>query len=129
MASGAVRVRGLKELNRAFRALDKSLSKDLTDELKKAADPVKDEAEHLALSQIRNMPRSPQWAEMRIGVSKAQGLVYMVPVQRGGRRWSRGKFKGILLRESMRPSVENKRGEVIEQIDDWLDRWGGEEGF
>src|SRR6266542_2626614 len=40
MATATVRVRGLKETVRAFNQLDRNLSKEVRDSLKKAAEPV-----------------------------------------------------------------------------------------
>lgn len=130
MATGsAVRITGLKELNRAFKRIDKGLAKtELVEPLKKAADPVAKDAEMFALTRIRNMPRSPDWAVMRIGVSQAQGLVYMVPQQRGGRGSPRGGLKPRLL-EQMESARDKNEEKVTKEMDNFLGKLAGENGF
>lgn len=87
----AVEVRGLRELNRAFDLADKQLKRELVGELRAAAKPIADEADQLALSTIRNMPKSRKWARNRIGVTRE--LVYVVPKERGVSRGSRRRSK------------------------------------
>lgn len=123
-----VRVRGLKELTRSFKRISKDLDKRLVDELKEAAAPVADDAEQLALSRIRNMPASPHWAAMRIGVSRAQGLVYMVPAARGRRR-KRRNLSDLLLTRAMDPAVEKNEDQVLGRIENLIDSLGDREGF
>ena len=130
MAAGAVRVRGLRELSRDFKRMSKDLSDDLTDALKEAADPVKETAQHLALSEIENMPASPHWARMRIGVSRAQGTVYMVPAARrrsSGR--SRPNLATLLLDRSMDPALDKHSDEVVDRVDKMLGDLAGANGF
>ena len=131
MATGAVRVRGLKELTRAFKAISKDLSKELNAELREAADPVKQEGEHLALTRIRNMPRSPEWAGMRIWISKARGVVFMVPAARGRRLRgsSRPNLADLLMERAMEPALAANQGEVVDRVDRLLGRLAGENGF
>ena len=130
MADGAIRVIGLKELSRDFKRMSKELSDELVGELKDAAQVVVDEAEELALRRIRNMPRSPRWAGMRIGVSRAQGLVYMVPAARrrsGGS--GRKNLADLLLDEAMDPAAEKNAGKVVDRLDDMLGRIANGNGF
>ena len=129
MATGAVRVRGLKELTRAFKNISKDLSRELNDELKEAAEPVRSGAERYALGRIRNMPRSPHYATMRVGVSKAQGVVYVVPAwrRRGGK--GRANLKTLLLERAMDPALEENQAEVLHKVDNMLGRLAGHQGF
>lgn len=129
MAAGAIRVTGLRELSRDFRKISKDLSKELTKELKNAAEPVRTGAEQLALSRIRNMSSSPQWAVMRIGVSRAQGAVYMVPDQRGGRGSGRTNLKNLLLERAMDPALEENADKVKDNINDVLGSVFDDNGF
>lgn len=131
MADGTIRVIGLKQLSRDFKRISKDLSDELVDELKDAAEDVKDEAERLALTEIRNMPRSPRWAGMRIGVSRAQGLVYMVPAARSRRKPNRSRknLAILLLDEAMDPAVERNADKVTGKVDDLLGRLADRHGF
>jgi hypothetical protein len=126
-----VNVRGLKELSRDFRRISKGLSDDLVDSLKEAAEVVERDAEDFALGRIRNMPSSPRWSGMRIGVSRAQGLVYIVPSARSRRRAgsSRGNLANLLRERAMDPAVERNASSVEKKVDDLLGRLAGQSGF
>jgi hypothetical protein len=121
-----VKVKGLKELQRDFRRISKKVDKGLSAELKQAAEPVKTEAQQLALGRIRGMPRTPRWAGMRIGV--ATGRVYVVPSARRRGGSPRPNLGGLLL-EQMDAAVEAKQAEVLERMEDWLDHIGDGYGF
>jgi hypothetical protein len=124
-----VNVRGLGELQRDFRKMSKDLDKDLVKQLKEAADPVKVEAKSLALTEIRNMVYSPRWAGMRIGVTGARDLVYMVPSAKGRGGRSRSNLSGLLFDKAMEPALERHEEDVIERIDQYLGNLGDEYGF
>lgn len=128
MPLGTVHVRGLKELTRDFKKISKELDRELVGELKEASEPVRKGAESLSLTRIRNMPRSPDWATMRIGVSRAKGLVYVVPAHRRGRGSSRPNLSGLLLTQ-MESAVEQNEDEVVRRIDGMIDRLGRHNGF
>jgi hypothetical protein len=103
--------------------------KELNDALKAAAEPVARDAEHLALTQIRNMPRSPHWAGMRIGVSVARGVVYMVPAARSKKRIKRPNLSDLLLNRAMDPALERNAAKIEHEVDRMLGRLAGENGF
>lgn len=126
--AGAVRIRGLAELQRDFRKISKDLTKELRNELKEAAEPVRAAAESKALSEIRNMPRSPHWAGMRVGVA-GRGMVYVVPRARRRGGSGRTNLKTLLLERAMDPALEEKRDEVLDRVDRMLGRLAGEHGF
>ena len=132
MPQGAVRIKGLRELQRDFKKMSKELSRELRSELKEAAEPVQRRAEELAFSEIRNMPLSPQWARMRIGVSAKS--VYVVPLSRsrGGKgrgRRRRPNLAPLMLERAMDPALEQKQGEVVQRLERMLDRMGTDNGF
>jgi len=129
MAEGAVVVRGLRELSRDFRKMSGELPKELYDSLKQAAEPVRSGAEMKAMGKIRNMPASPRWAEMRTGVSKAQGRVYIVPQARKRGGSGRANLATLLLERAMEPALEENTDKVIESVDKMLGRFGGDYGF
>lgn len=129
MATGAVRVHGLKELTRDFQKISKSLSKEITKELKDAAEPVRTGAEQKALRDIRNMAATPRWAAMRIGVSRAQGSVYMVPRARRAGGSGRANLKDLLLERAMDPALEENADKVKDNINDVLGHIFDDNGF
>ena len=107
--------------------MSKELSQEMRDELKKAGEPVGETAEMYALGRIRNMPRSPEWAEMRVGVTAKS--VYVAPSQRGGGRRKNKKYAPLMLRKSMEPALEKNEAKVVKALDDMLDRMAGRNGF
>lgn len=129
MADGAIKVRGLKELTKSFRGISKDLTKELSGELKAAAEPVRSRAEGLALTEIRNMPASPRWAGMRIGVSTARGAVFMVPAARSRRRTKRPNLARLLMERAMDPALAQNTDKVVANIDDLLGNLFEANGF
>lgn len=130
MTAGAIRVHGLKELTRDFKRISKDLDKRLTGELEKVAKPVADDAEQRALTSIRNMPGSPDWAAFRIGVSRARGVVFMVPASRGRRR-KRPNLSSLLLTRAMDPAATAEENErlVHDGLSDLIDHITDKHGF
>ena len=129
--AGTVRVEGLRELTRAFGKISTDLRDEVRDELLDAVEPVKERAEQLALSRIRNMPESPQYAEMRTGVSKARGVVFMVPAWRTRRRPNRRRpnLGELLLERAMDPALDEKEDEIVRGVERTLDHLARENGF
>jgi hypothetical protein len=128
MAEGAI-IRGLEELDRDFRKIAKDVTKEFRKELIEAAEPVKRTAEELALGRIRNMPRSPRWAGMRIGVSVAKSSIYMVPSAR--RRGSAGRpnLANLLLERAMDPAVEQSADQIVGRVDAMVAHLAARNGF
>ena len=122
----AVHVRGLEDLQRAFRLADREEAKLLRRTLLASAAPVQQLAQGRALGEIRRM--TFPWAQMRIGQAKA--VVYIVPKQKGTRGRSRGRrpnLKTLLLDRALIPALDARKGEVIERLEQMLatvgDRW------
>lgn len=121
-----VSVSGLSDLQRAFKAADITLSRELTVGLRKAAEPVREEAEQLAGSRIRNI-LSPtaevDWWRMRVGITTSS--VYVAPFQRSrlSRRnplLKRRNLAPLLLERAMEPALDHNRGRVVAAVDDVL---------
>ena len=126
-----LKVRGLKETARAFDHISDDLSGELTDGLKKAAEPVRTAAQDNAVRRIRNVTRVSGWAEQKIGVSKRSALVYMVPVKRRTRSAARRRpnFAELMLKRAMEPALDANEHRVREEVDDVLNRLGRRNGF
>lgn len=122
MPAAAVRVQGLRELQRACAASDRELRLGVRSKLKEAAEPVRQEAERLALGEIRNLGSS--WSRMRVGVTTT--LVYVAPASRRSGGSARPNLGGLLMRRAMQPALETKARDVertLERvIDDIADR-------
>jgi len=127
MAAGAVRIRGLKELQRDFRKMSKDLAKEVREELKTAGEPVAERAQELALSEIRNMPRSPDWAGMRVRATARS--VYVVPQRRRRGGSGRSNLADLMMDRAMDPALDQRQDEVVEALDKMLGRMAGENGF
>jgi hypothetical protein len=124
----------LTETYRAFGAISDDLQGELRDGLEQVGKPVAELAEQFALSRIRNMTEKSGWAEMRVGVSKREALVYMVPESRGkgGRGRQKRKRKNLaelLMDRSMAPAAEENQGNVESKLESVIDHLSRENGF
>ncbi len=135
MPTGArINVKGLAETYRAFGNISEDVQDELRDGLEEVGKPVQALGERYALERIRNMPRSPAWAEMRIGVSKREALVYMVPDNTGRAGRGRGKRKrknlaSLLMNRAMDPAVEDNVETTERELEKVIDKLSRREGF
>lgn len=116
----ALAIEGLRELRLAFKVAGVGMEKDLDAGLRSAAEPVKSEAQALAVSQIPNMgpPASGlPWSSMRIGI--ARNSVYVAPANRStrGRRRRRNLFD-LLLGRSLEPALDANVSRVEQEVKD-----------
>jgi hypothetical protein len=119
----AVVVRGQRDLSRAFAKADRDTRLAWRRTLRQLAEPVRSDAEQLALQTIRNMPKSPKWARMRTGVT--QKLVYVAPRQKGTRGRGRGRrpnLADLLMDRAMQPALDRHRGDVERAVELLFDR-------
>lgn len=120
-------VTGLAQLQRDLAKSGPAVGAAMRRGLREAAEPVAQAAEQLSLSRIRRMPRSPEWAETRIGVTRH--AVYIVPKQRGVRTRNpfdplrRRNLVGLMLGRSFEPAaaigealVKAKVTELVEEV-------------
>ena len=115
--AGEVKVVGLKEFQRACKKADKSVQKGVRKTLKKVGEPVRQEAQDLAVARIRNI--GTRWPRMRTGVTAK--TIYVVPSSRRAGGSPRPSLKGTLLGRSMIPALENKEIETFEAFERWMD--------
>lgn len=118
----AVVVEGLRDLQRAFKVADETLARELTKSLKELAEPVRADAEKLAVIGIRRI--TLPWATMRVGVTRSS--VYIVPRKRGTRlpQRRRPNLKDLLLDRAMIPALEHNEERVLDGMEDLLDTVG-----
>lgn len=122
MAENAVRIEGLRELERAFRLYDVGLAKGLREVLEASAEVVRPDVESLAVQTIKQSP--VDWTRMRVGVLRR--VAYVAPVQRGNRsrrpsnRARGAKFKTRMLERAMEPALEQNIQRVEQEFEDAL---------
>lgn len=119
-----IQVEGLRSLQRAFKAADKALSRELRTNLRKVAEPVRADAERLAVASIPRI--GVPWSRMRIGVTLR--AVYLAPRQRGTRLRQRRRpnLAELLLGRSMEPALEQNEPRVIAGFEELLGTVGRE---
>jgi len=114
----AVLVEGEQQLFRAFAKADRESRLFVRREFRAIAEPTRREAEALALSQIRNMPKSPKWAGMRTGVT--QKLVYVAPRQKGARGRRAGRrpnLADLLMGRAMEPALRRTEPGIERRVE------------
>lgn len=116
-----VRVIGLRELQRALRAVSADAAKELRRELKELAEPVREEARRLFA------PLSPRSAAgFRVAV-RSRGVAVEQRLRRTTGR--RPDFGSLQMQRALLPALGAKRGEVERGLEEMLDRLGSKEGF
>ena len=122
-------VRGLRDVQAGFKNAEKDVRLGLRRGLRQVAEPVAAEAERLAMSQIRRVPRSPRWSKMRIGVTRT--LVYVAPRQKGtrgrgdprrrGQGFATPDFGTLLMDRAMQPALDRHTTEIVRGFEELLD--------
>ena len=126
MATNTVRIEGLRELERAFKLYGRGMEKGLREALEAAAEPVRTDAQALAVANISRI--GIPWSRMRVGVTRR--TAYIAPQQRGNRggvgrsRLSRPNLKELLLGRAMEPALDQNIGNVERELGDALDDLG-----
>lgn len=117
----AIRVKGLRELDRAFRNMDKDLSKKLRASLKEAAEIVAP----VARSKFeRIQPRSAATMTAR---ARARGA--SVEQSQGRTTGLRPDFGSLQMRIALMPALDEKAPEVEQKVDEMLGHLAAENGF
>jgi hypothetical protein len=116
----AVRIQGLREAQRAFRKLDRAVSKDFKDELAHAAEPV---ARSAASRLVRFRGASTNVKALTL----ARG-VYVRQMQRTvtGRR---GDFGALQMRTAFLPALAEHEDEIVHEVEKAFDRFADRAGF
>lgn len=125
MASGLT-VHGYTDLARAFKVAGKEARVELRVAMQSVAKPVKERAAVLASTEITRMRTSPQWGQMRTGVT--QRSVYVAPKQRGtrgrGGPRARKNLANLLMNKAMLPALEQTKALAGARLDRVLDEIG-----
>lgn len=117
-----LRVEGLADLNDAFRLADRKVRREKNDQLRELAEPVRVDAQTLAVSSIRRI--GLPWSQMRVGVTRTS--VYVAPRQRGARFRDRKRpnLAGLLLDRAMLPALRINEAQIASGVDRWLGEVG-----
>lgn len=121
-AGGAIRVEGLRELERALKASDKDAAKGLRKELREAAKVVSLEAR----SRFSGVDG---YSAMGIRPRVRSGLVAVAEQSRKRTTGKRGDYGALQMRKALVPALWDKRDEVEERIENMLDTVGRNNGF
>ena len=121
MAESTVRVRGLRELRRDFRKLDKGLAKEVRGELKQAGEIVRVEARS-RFTAIDKGSAEGYKTRVRVGA---------VAVEQSRRRTTgkRPDYGRLQMGRALIPALDDKADEVVKSLDLMLYRLGSENGF
>lgn len=93
-----------------------TLAKELRVALRAVAEPVRSDAERLAVASIPTV--GVPWSRMRIGVTRTS--IYVAPRQRGrnaNRLLRRPKFADLLLDRAMEPALAANEGRVVAAVE------------
>lgn len=114
-----IAVQGLREMQRAFRVADRSLQKELRHTLREVAEPVRADAERLALARIPRI--GVPWSQMRVGVTTTS--VYVASKRRGTRlpQRRRPNLADLLLGRAMEPALHENLGVLVDGFNRLLD--------
>lgn len=121
MAAGSVKVKGLKELQRDFRRIDKDAAKAVRQGLKEAAEPVRQEA-----------------ARLFSGVDAHSAAGYKVRIRQRGvaveqtRRRTTGlhpEFGKLQMRRALLPALASREDQVVDGLERVLDGLADRNGF
>jgi len=117
-----VRVKGLKELNRALKRTDKEVRLGIRKELREVAEPVRSQAETLAGSEIRNLKGS--WTRMRVGITL--DTVYVAPRERGIKSRGLSKRKRpnlapLMMNRALQPALDRNADWIEQRFTNMLD--------
>jgi hypothetical protein len=115
-AASSVKVKGLREMQRAAKAAGKETSSEVRKALRDAAVPVQQTAQRLAATDAR---AGTKWSRMRIGVSARK--VYVAPAARRTVGAPRPNFGGRLLGRAMMPALEQEQDDVMRRMEKALD--------
>jgi hypothetical protein len=121
--SNAVRIEGLRELERAFKLYGRGMEKGIREALEAASEPVRTDAQSLATSSIKQS--AVDWTRMRIGVTRR--TAYVAPMQRGRRtppNRRRSNLRERLLTGAMEPALTRNIPKVEREIGVALDDLG-----
>jgi len=122
MASGAIRVEGLRQLERALKASDKDAAKGLRKELREAAKVV-------ALDARGKFAGTDGYSAMGIRPRVRAGLVAVAEQSRKRVTGKRPDYGSLQMRRALVPALWDNRKEVERRVENMLDKVADGNGF
>lgn len=116
-----IRVKGLKELHKAFKNYDAELKRELDQELRAAGEIVASEA--------RQRFSAIDARAARGFVPKVRGFGRVIVLQRIRSKHKRPDFGSLQMRKGLLPAMADNEDRVIAKVEDILDTIGRREGF
>jgi hypothetical protein len=116
-----IRVKGLRELTRAFRNLEDDTWPELRKQLKESAQPVAESA-RTKISQYRGA----SLGTIRPRVTTSSVFVTQTKRKVTGKR---GDYGGLQMRTGLIPALDENTDRVVRDLEHMLDRLGRREGF
>ena len=115
-----VRVEGLRELLRVTDQLPKQVRKDIRDQLRQVAEPVRREAQELFLTRVSSNQRKTRYG---VSVRKAGtiSVEQRVKGKSGNPKLHRPGFTKLVWQRSLAPAVEHNEREVVAGFNRVLD--------
>lgn len=117
----AIRVNGLTELVKAFRALSPELKREMQKELRKIAEPAAARARQIAYWKLAPIGMSQQFTIMGIRPGSRLGMA-IVRQRRRATTHKRPKFGPWQVAEILYPAAQETMPEAREQLGAMLDR-------
>ncbi len=125
MAQEVIRVEGLRELTAAFSKIDRDLKRQLRLELKAAADIVA----VAARQKLSSLSPSASPATVSGIRSRTSGPKALVDQRLGKTTGNRGDWGATQMRLGLLPARSEKYPEVLDHMEQMLDRLGRSAGF
>lgn len=118
--TGAIRVQGVREVNAAFRKIDRKLASEFGNDLKKAAAPVVDAAK-----------QKEKWQGASIGTIRAKRTGARVFVEQSARKVTglRGDYGALQMRDALIPALDENTAEVFGEVEKVLNHYASSAGF
>lgn len=128
ISGNTIYVKGFENVTRSYARVGKAASRNLNKRLKEAAEPVREAAQELGPSRVRNLDFGDDWSRVRLGATKR--VVYIAPVERGRNKnpkRRRPNFKDLMLERAYEPALAMNRSEVVDRLgrifDDIQEAW------
>ena len=117
--NATVHVAGIREVNAAFRKIDRKLASEFGNDLKKAAAPVLEDAKTTA----------DRWGVG--GTIRSRRAGPAVYVQQSARKTTglRPDFGALQMREALIPALEDNRNAVFTEVERVLNKYANSAGF
>jgi hypothetical protein len=114
-------VAGLREVNAAFRKIDKKLAVDFGNDLKKAAAPVVEDVKS----------KETRWAGASINTIRAKRSGPRVFVEQSARKKTglRADFGALQMRDALEPALEENTNAVFTEVERVLEKYASSADF